>query len=94
MGKGFVIKIGKLYIKRSYQGCNREYLGFGFTSDVNEAKRFYEKEPVTTVKNESYKNKRTVQVVSSDGLEYANFVAEQLGGQVYEVQTTIKLSKV
>ena len=33
-------------------------------------------------------------VVSSNGLEYANFVAEQLGGQAYEVQTTIKLSKV
>ena len=37
--------------------------------------------------------RRTVQVVSSNGLEYANFVAEQLGGQVYEVQTTIKLSR-
>ena len=93
MEKEFVIKIGKLYIKRSYQGNSREYLGFGFTSDVNEAKRFYEDEPVATVKNERY-GRRTAQVVSSNGLEYANFVAEQLVGQVYEVQTTIKLSKV
>ena len=94
MEKEFVIKIGKQYVKRSYQGNNRDYLGFGFTDDVNDAKRFYEKEPVEVVKNAQLNRKRSVQVVSNDGLEYANFVAEQLDGQVYEVETTVELRKV
>ncbi|EGO9257505.1 TPA: hypothetical protein ACGXX3_000695 [Enterococcus faecium] len=79
MRKEFVIKIGKLYIKRSYQGCRQGYLGLSFTSDVNEAKRFYEDE--------------LIQDTNNTGVEYANFVADQLGGQVYEVQTSIKLAK-
>lgn len=51
MRKEFVIKIGKLYIKRSYQGCRQGYLGLSFTSDVNEAKRFYEDELIQDTNN-------------------------------------------
>ena len=94
MEKEFAIKIGKQYVKRSYQGNNRDYLGFGFTDDVNDAKRFYEKEPVEVVRNAQLNRRKTTQIVSNNGLEYANFVAEQLGGQVYEVETTVKLREV
>ena len=94
MEKEFVIQIGKQYVKRRYQGNSRDYLGFGFTADVSEAKRFYENEPVEVVKNAQLNRRKSTRVVSNDGLEYANFVAEQLGGQVYEVETTVNLVKV
>lgn len=72
MEKAFVIKIGKLYVGREYQGSNPKSPRFSFIEDSHRAKRF----------------------CKSDGLEYAKVIAEQLDGQVYEVQTTVELREV